>query len=135
MSKGKNLGITVGIPVGAALLVLGGVVAFIVAGAVSAGDAQPTGMPGHRGGEIAPYAAPMVGLEEAVEQTEEHVREEMHCDFAHFIGQPVDEDALRATGREYRILPPGSMYTMDFLEGRINVHTDDHGVVVRVDCG
>jgi hypothetical protein len=57
------------------------------------------------------------------------------CDFAAWIGKPVDESAVKATGRPYRILPPGAMMTMDHSPDRINVETDDAGIVVRVFCG
>lgn len=57
------------------------------------------------------------------------------CDFAQWVGQPVNEEALKATGRPYRILPPGAMATMDYSASRINVHTDDSGIVIDVRCG
>ncbi len=57
------------------------------------------------------------------------------CDFPQFIGQPVDETALKAIGRPFRILPPGGMATMDFSPARINVETDDKGIVTRIHCG
>lgn len=57
------------------------------------------------------------------------------CDFPHFIGRPVDEKAIKALGRPYRILPPGAMATMDFSPARINVETDDKGTVLRISCG
>lgn len=57
------------------------------------------------------------------------------CDFDHWTGKPVDEQALKETGRPYRILPPGSMATMDYVPERINVHTDEEGIVTKVKCG
>lgn len=57
------------------------------------------------------------------------------CDFDHWTGKPVDEAAIKETGRPYRILPPGSMATMDYVEERINVYTDEDGIVKRVSCG
>lgn len=57
------------------------------------------------------------------------------CDFPQFIGQRVDEQALKATGRPYRILPPGASATMDFSPARINVEVDDADTVIRVSCG
>ena len=43
--------------------------------------------------------------------------------------------ALKATGRPYRILPPDAMATMDYSADRINVHTDANGIVLDVRCG
>jgi hypothetical protein len=51
------------------------------------------------------------------------VIKESVCDFSAWVGRPVDEDAVKETGRPYRILPPGSMATMDYSPERINVHT------------
>lgn len=60
---------------------------------------------------------------------------DVSCDFTHWIGQPVDKDALDLMGRPFRILPPGSMMTMDHSPERINVHTDETGTVIDVTCG
>lgn len=57
------------------------------------------------------------------------------CSFLHWMGKPVNEEALKETGRPYRILPPGSMMTMDHNEQRINVHVDDNGIVTGLRCG
>lgn len=57
------------------------------------------------------------------------------CDFPQFIGKAVDESALKAIGRPFRILPPGGMATMDFSPARINLETDDKGIVTRIHCG
>lgn len=57
------------------------------------------------------------------------------CDFEEWVGNPVDEAAVKATGRIYRILKPDSMMTMDHNPERINVVHDNDGVVTRVWCG
>ena len=57
------------------------------------------------------------------------------CDFSQWVGKPVDEAALVATGRPYRILKPGDAATMDFSPARIDVETGDDGVVTKVHCG
>lgn len=57
------------------------------------------------------------------------------CDFEAWVGQPVDEAAVKETGRVYRILKPDSMMTMDHNPERINVVHDDDGKVTRVWCG
>ena len=57
------------------------------------------------------------------------------CEFSHWVGAPVDEAAVQAEGRPYRILPPGAMATMDYSPSRINLNTDDAGIVQSVTCG
>lgn len=57
------------------------------------------------------------------------------CDFEAWVGQPVDEAAVKEMGRVYRILKPDSMMTMDHNPERINVVHDDDGKVTRVWCG
>ena len=57
------------------------------------------------------------------------------CSFEEWIGKPVDEAAIKALDRPYRILTPGSMMTMDHAPHRINVEHDDGGTVTRVWCG
>jgi len=57
------------------------------------------------------------------------------CDFEAWVGKPVDEAAVKATGRVYRLLTPQSMMTMDHNPERINVVHGDDGVVTRVWCG
>ncbi len=56
------------------------------------------------------------------------------CDFEEWVGKPLDEAAVKATGRVYRILTPDSMMTMDHSPDRINV-VHDKGEVTRVWCG
>ena len=52
-----------------------------------------------------------------------------------WIGSKVSQSALKDTGKEFRILPPNSMMTQDHNPARINVHTDDNGIVEDVQCG
>lgn len=63
------------------------------------------------------------------------VTPEVPCEFGQWVGSPVNEAAVKETGRVYRILPPGSMMTMDYNAARINVETDGQGIVTRVTCG
>jgi hypothetical protein len=60
---------------------------------------------------------------------------DVSCDFEEWVGNPVDEAAVKDTGRVYRILKPDSMMTMDHNPERINIVHDDDGVVTRVWCG
>jgi hypothetical protein len=52
-----------------------------------------------------------------------------------WIGQEVDEEAIKETGKPYRILKPDSMATMDHSPDRINVMVDENNIVVEVRCG
>jgi len=57
-----------------------------------------------------------------------------------FVGQPataaVVEQARLATGATMvRVLKPGMMATMDFRDDRLDLHLDDHDVIVSVACG
>lgn len=57
------------------------------------------------------------------------------CSFESWVGAKVDEAAVKATGRPYRILTPDSMMTMDHNPERINVVHDADMTVTRVWCG
>lgn len=57
------------------------------------------------------------------------------CDFADWVGATVIEETVRETGRPYRIVQPGQPMTMDYNAERINVLTDDEGMVLEVNCG
>jgi hypothetical protein len=58
------------------------------------------------------------------------------CDFSDWVGKPVDQAALDATKRPYRVMKPGDAATMDYSAARINVVTDpDTGTVTDVHCG
>lgn len=57
------------------------------------------------------------------------------CTFDEWIGQKAKSLKLEALNRPYRILPPGALVTMDFVEDRINVETDENDTVIRVTCG
>jgi hypothetical protein len=56
------------------------------------------------------------------------------CAYEPWVGQPLDESAVKAEGRPFRILKPGDMMTMDHNPERINVEHEG-GTVTRVWCG
>ena len=61
---------------------------------------------------------------------------EAKCDYPkEWIGKKADEAAVKKQAKVYRILGPNSAATMDFNPQRINVLTDDDGVVKEVTCG
>lgn len=76
------------------------------------------------------------GLAEGTTPVAAAVAEEnIECSFQEWIGKPVDEDAVRALHRPYRILGPDSMATMDFSPVRINLEVDEEGIVTAIRCG
>ncbi len=83
--------------------------------------------------------APAPVVEKSVEGTNPDLPADQAaaCDFDEWIGKKVDEaEALaKETGRPYRILPPNSAATMDYSAQRINIETDENGVVLNVRCG
>lgn len=56
------------------------------------------------------------------------------CDYEGWVGQPLDEAAVKAENRPFRIIKPGDPVTMDMNPERINVEHED-GKVTRVWCG
>ena len=48
------------------------------------------------------------------------------------VGTPVEDHAF---GGDTRIIPPGTAVTMDFRDDRLNVETDEDGVITRIYCG
>ncbi len=57
------------------------------------------------------------------------------CDFAQWVGKPVDTNALDALKRPYRVLKPNESATMDYSPARIDVEVDKAGTVRKVTCG
>ena len=53
----------------------------------------------------------------------------------HLIGLPYEPRDFEAEGRPLRILPPGSMMTMDHRPNRLNVELDQNSDITRIWCG
>ncbi|MEM7650945.1 MAG: I78 family peptidase inhibitor [Pseudomonadota bacterium] len=101
-----------------------------------------------RGGE-APQEPPVetleqVTIERMAEQPQampEEVAQDINCDFESWVGQAPSQEMVdilkgASTGeRPYRILPPGSMMTMDHNPNRVNFDVSDDGLITRVWCG
>lgn len=51
------------------------------------------------------------------------------------VGQPAADHDFDTGDRPVRILPPGSIMTMDHRPDRLNVETDDAGIITRIWCG
>ena len=56
-------------------------------------------------------------------------------DAAVFVGSPLPDGAFDEREEAVRILPPGSVVTMDFRAERLNVELDANDRVIRVYCG
>lgn len=56
----------------------------------------------------------------------------------HLVGQPFPDanelEALDLPG-PVRVIAPGQAVTMDYIDSRLNIETDDDGNVVRLRCG
>lgn len=55
--------------------------------------------------------------------------------YEHWVGKLVDRAAVEATGKVHRIIPLGSMITMDHNPERINVYLNKNMIVLDVRCG
>lgn len=128
--NGKNWGIGVVMGV-TGIIILGGLILLLNIATPNAAE-QPdtaTTVEGNVGGKTNVGAAvptPDLGTSE--------------CDFGEWVGKTSSEAeaAAKATGRPYRILPPGTAMTMDYRADRINVETsgkDASATVVKVFCG
>jgi hypothetical protein len=64
-----------------------------------------------------------------------------HADAAaSLVGQPATEQNVelarqRAGAQVARVLKPGQVVTLEYLEGRLNVHVDAVNVITRLTCG
>lgn len=136
MDKKKKFRIVVVVPVLVTVLVAGLAIYFVLqVGASGGGHTGVTYSP--EMGQVAdPSDMTMANSENAAESGDEiPAITEAECNYNEWVGQSVNEDAVKATGRPYRILGPNSMATMDFSPQRINVMVDDKNLVTAVRCG
>lgn len=54
---------------------------------------------------------------------------------AEFVGQPAVEVAAIETPGPVRILGPNDLMTLDFNPERLNILTDEAGIVTELSCG
>ena len=54
--------------------------------------------------------------------------------YQHLVGSPANE-ADFAEAHSLRITSPGMAVTMDYRPDRLNVETDDTGIITRIRCG
>lgn len=137
MDKKQKFRVVVIVPVIATVIIAGLAIYFVLqVGASGTGHKGVTYSP--ELGQVADPAHITVASNEAAETADVTATPELAeaaCDFNEWVGKAVDEDAVKATGRPYRILAPNSMATQDFSPQRINVMVDDQKVVTAVRCG
>lgn len=136
MDKKKKFRVVVVVPVLVTVLVAGLAIYFVLQVGASGG--------GHTGVTYSPEMGQVSDPSEMAVASSETVAEggdevpaiaEAECNFNEWVGQSVNEDTVKATGRPYRILGPNAMATMDFSPQRINVMIDDANIVTAVRCG
>ncbi|MEM6811786.1 MAG: hypothetical protein AAF549_04890 [Pseudomonadota bacterium] len=57
------------------------------------------------------------------------------CNFEDWVGRILDEKAVEATRRPYRIVRKDMPMTEEYIYNRINVFVDDDDIVESVTCG
>ena len=136
MDKKQKFRVVVIVPVIATVIIAGLAIYFVLQVAASGGKGGTTYSP--QMGEVSDPAHMTIANGDTAtgeNAQEEPAMAEAECNYNDWVGQPVDEEAVKATGRPYRILKPDSAATMDFNPERINVLVDDHNVVTAVRCG
>jgi len=53
----------------------------------------------------------------------------------HLVGEPAAQHEFGTGDQKVRIIPPGLSVTMDYLPERLNVETDEAGIITRIYCG
>ena len=53
----------------------------------------------------------------------------------HLVGEPAAEHEFGAKDQQVRVIPPGLSVTMDYVPERLNVETDEDGIITRIYCG
>jgi hypothetical protein len=51
------------------------------------------------------------------------------------VGTPISLVNTSQLAKTVRVLPPNGMATMDYSASRLNIETDDKGIITRVSCG
>jgi hypothetical protein len=56
--------------------------------------------------------------------------------YIEWTGKNIDHiDLSILEDRQYRVIKPDSMVTMDYLPNRLNIQTTDDGIILVQDCG
>ena len=51
------------------------------------------------------------------------------------VGDDISNHPELVRSKDLRILEPGSMVTMDYRADRLNIDTDEAGIITKVYCG
>lgn len=141
MDSKRKFRIAVITPVVVALVVVAVVLYLILQGAVPGGSKHQGVTYSPQMGEVSdPADMALASHEDSIDKeapadAEMPAVNEAECHYNDWVGKAVDEDAVKATGRPYRVLKPNAMATMDFNPERINVIVDDNDIVTVVRCG
>lgn len=82
-----------------------------------------------------------IGLAACVPEDEDPVKKmpsETSCgaqELQHLVGGPVDAFDFEALNKPLRVLPAGSVMTMDHRPDRLNVTLDEGRQIIRIWCG
>lgn len=57
------------------------------------------------------------------------------AELQHLVGEPAAEHEFGSAGQKVRIIPLGLSVTMDYVPERLNVETDEDGIIKRIYCG
>ncbi len=132
MTKKKKIRMIVIMPTLIVVLLIGALLTFVLT--MGAGRAQEDASSGYSGAvEGSMPVGSAVAMPDGSEQAPPNVTP-VACDFGGWVGKPVDEAAVKATGRPYRILKPNTPATEDYSAARINVQVDDGGIVTAISC-
>ncbi len=136
MDKKQKIRVVVIFPTLIVVVILSAVVYFVLqAGAVT--SVEPSAAAHEAMTHVTTEHAADNTMPEVHEAMENNEEEALSCAFDFLIGLDAGAavEQILPLGRPYRVLGPGDAATMDFVEERINLQTDDTGIVVAVTCG
>ncbi len=56
--------------------------------------------------------------------------------YTEWMGEHIDNIDLSVLGeRDYRVIRPDSMVTMDYIPERLNIRLNEDGIISEQDCG
>lgn len=134
MDKKQKIRVVIVFPLMAVLLILGGVIYFVL----QAGSATPAAATDMAAvGNAAPVTGEAAPVEAQPSEPAQETASAPSCAFDFLIGQTPEQalEQIRPLDRPYRVLAPDAMATMDFSPERINLMTDERGIIKSVQCG
>lgn len=55
--------------------------------------------------------------------------------YQYLVGQPATALGTAGITRAYRVIPPGALVSQEYDSQRIDVQTDNEGIILRLTCG